>query len=64
MNGHPPAHAIPGRQAGPEVIPPGQPSPIYPESSGEFPMTYPGGVGPNGSYGADCEDGACEAGCF
>ncbi len=27
-------------------------------------MTYPGGVGPNGSYGADCEDGACEAGCF
>lgn len=59
----PPARALPSAQpAGPEVIPPGQPSRMYPAE--EAPMDYPGGSALNGSCWGDCEEGACDTPCF
>jgi len=65
INGRPSARPVPqGQPGGPEVIPPGQPSPIYPQDTEQIPMPYPGTADREGAWGSDCEDGLCEGPCF
>jgi len=60
LNGVPGARPVPQPQpAEPEVIPPGQPSPIQ-QAPEEAPMPYPTEEGAEGNYWAGCEDGSCE----